>query len=160
LGNGPMAFDPGFALPAGAIPAGTFLPGAGAMPPGYAAPGAMAPDANGNPTITNEHTLNGIHGSGSIARKAGEVVIISYDLGTTACQFSSPIRCLSGVTDYMPTAAGCAYIHREADAQIGFGLEVVDQWPGQTLTTQGKTPSVLLYNSAYAATSVDTFSYS
>lgn len=45
-------------------------------------------------------------------------------------------------------AAGSAYIYREADGQIGFGPEVVDQWPGQTADSLGKTPSVLLYNQA------------
>jgi hypothetical protein len=51
----------------------------------------------------------------------------------------------------LTTAAGCAYIYREADGQIGFGPEVVDQWPGQTSTSLGKTPSVLFYNQACVA---------
>lgn len=79
-GQPPGTYDPNTGQPLSNGPVAH-----GAMPPGYAAPGAMGPDGNGNPTITNEHTVNGIHGSGSIARKAGEVLILSYDLGTTAC---------------------------------------------------------------------------
>ncbi|GFZ48315.1 hypothetical protein JCM24511_06063 [Saitozyma sp. JCM 24511] len=124
----PGAMSPG-AVPPGGMATGPLSPGAtpaGGMPPSYFPPGAGA--AGGGPTIANDPIMNGIHGSGSIARKAGEVLIISYDLGTTA--------------------SGCAYIYREADGQIGFGPEVVDQWPGQTSTSLGKTPSVLFYNQA------------
>ncbi|RSH82154.1 hypothetical protein EHS25_006087 [Saitozyma podzolica] len=103
--NGPGAFDPA-GLPAEAIQPNT-LP-----------QGAMPPDMQLQ--------------VGSIARKAGEVLIMSYDLGTTACQcFEAPNHRLD-----------------EADGQIGFGPEVVDQWPGQTASSQGKTPSILFYNTA------------
>jgi hypothetical protein len=94
----PGAMSPG-AVPPGGMATGPLSPGAtpaGGMPPSYFPPGASA--AGGGPTIANDPIMNGIHGSGSIARKAGEVLIISYDLGTTACEWD-------------PSHAKCCHTH-------------------------------------------------
>ncbi|ORX37832.1 hypothetical protein BD324DRAFT_680710 [Kockovaella imperatae] len=76
--------------------------------------------------IQDQGSGEAIAGNAPIARKTGEVLVISYDIGTTA--------------------SGCAYMYRDSSGEIGFGPEVVDQWPGQTATSLGKTPSILFYD--------------
>ena len=90
-----------------------------------------------------------IHGNGQIARKAGELLIISYDLGTTACKWITNSDQACSGHDENTIAAGCAYHYRQADGQIGIHPEIVDEWPGQAGSSIAKTPSVLVYNQAF-----------
>lgn len=83
----PPAFDPltGKALAApGYFQPATFPLGA------HSLPGVQPFDMNGAPyTDPTQAGANTIKGDGQIARKAGELLIITYDIGTTACKSRS-----------------------------------------------------------------------